>query len=78
MIKSLKGYSLLEGIRGKPRANIESIQSIMMQVSELIVEFPEIFELDLNPIIVNEHKAIVVDARMVVTDCESLSRHIHQ
>lgn len=78
MIKSLKGYSLLEGIRGKPRTNIEAIQSIMMQVSELIVEVPEILELDLNPIIVNEHRAIVVDARMVVTGGKSLSRHILQ
>jgi acetyltransferase len=52
MIRSVKMYKILEGIRGKPPADIESVADCLMRLSQLLIDFPEIVELDMNPIIV--------------------------
>lgn len=64
MITSVKGYPLLQGYRGEPRVNLDSIIDILLRLSSLVEEHPEIEELDLNPVIVHENDAIVVDARI--------------
>jgi len=64
MITSVKGYPLLQGYRGQPRVNLDSIIDILLRLSSLVEEHPEIEELDLNPVIVHENDAIVVDARI--------------
>jgi len=52
MIKSVKMYKVLEGIRGKPPADINAVAECMQRLSQLLVDFEEISELDMNPIIV--------------------------
>jgi len=52
MIKSVKTYKILEGIRGKPPADIDSIVECLLRLSQLMVDFNEIYELDMNPLIV--------------------------
>jgi acyl-CoA synthetase (NDP forming) len=49
MVRSIRGYRLLEGYRGHPPADIEAIQEVLLRVSRLVEEIPEIRELDLNP-----------------------------
>lgn len=50
MVRTIKGYRLLQGYRGQPAADIKAIGDILLRVSRLVEEIPEISELDLNPI----------------------------
>jgi len=50
MVRGIKGYRLLSGYRGHPSADIEAIENVLLRVSRLVEEIPEISELDLNPI----------------------------
>ncbi|HYT53146.1 MAG TPA: GNAT family N-acetyltransferase [Verrucomicrobiae bacterium] len=51
MVRSIKGYRLLEGYRGHPPADIAAIEDLLLRVARLVEEVPEIAELDLNPVI---------------------------
>jgi acetyl-CoA synthetase (ADP-forming) len=66
MIKEVKGYPLLQGYRGKESANISAIVEIILKISKLIEENPQIKELELNPIFVYREKAVGVDARIIL------------
>jgi acyl-CoA synthetase (NDP forming) len=50
MVESIRGYRLLRGYRGHPPADVEAIQEILLRISRLVEEVPEVRELDLNPI----------------------------
>jgi len=50
MVRGIKGYRLLSGYRGHPAADVEAIEDVLLRVSRLVEEIPEISELDLNPI----------------------------
>jgi len=65
MIREIKGYKILKGYRGKSKAKIKSLVDILMRVSKMLKENPEIKELDLNPIFALRDKAIVVDTRII-------------
>jgi acetyltransferase len=70
MVKEIKGYKVLEGFRGKPRADIQAIVDILLKISKLATEMEgTVSELDLNPVIVfpEGRGAKVVDARLVVS-----------
>lgn len=66
MIKEVKAYPLLKGYRNTPPADTEVIIRILMNTSKLVMEHPEIKELDLNPIMVYEKGAKTVDARILL------------
>lgn len=66
MIKEIKAYKMLEGVRGMPPADQEMLVKILMATSKMLEECPEIKELDMNPIIVYEKGARVVDARVIL------------
>jgi acyl-CoA synthetase (NDP forming) len=51
MVRSIKGYRLLEGYRGHPPADVTAIEEILLRVARLVEEVPQIVELDLNPVI---------------------------
>src|SRR5688572_17474058 len=50
MVREIRGYRLLEGYRGHPPADVEAIQEVLLRISRMVEEFPEISELDLNPV----------------------------
>ena len=50
LIRSIKGYRLLQGYRGHPPADVDAIQALLLRLSRLVEEVPAIVELDLNPI----------------------------
>ena len=50
MVREIKGYRLLQGYRGHPAADVEAIEDVLLRLSRLVEEIPEISELDLNPI----------------------------
>lgn len=52
MVREVRFYPLLDGRRGRPPADIEAIQNVLLRVSRLVEEVPEIGELELNPVVV--------------------------
>ncbi len=66
MVREIKAYKILEGARGMPPADQETILDILMRTSEMLMECPEIEELDMNPILVYEKGAKIVDARVII------------
>ena len=64
MVRSLKTFRLLDGYRGTPRADVPSLEEVLLRVSALVEAHPEIAEMDLNPLIVHAAGAVVVDARV--------------
>jgi len=67
MITEIKGYEILKGARGNPPRDIRAIEEVLVKVSKLIMENPEINEIDLNPIFVFENGIQIVDARMILS-----------
>ena len=66
MLESLKSWPLLRGYRGRPGANIDRLIEIIMRFSYLVADYPEIKELDINPLLVTPDDVIALDARVVV------------
>jgi acyl-CoA synthetase (NDP forming) len=52
MVRGVKAYALLEGVRGQPRADIAGIEQCLLRLSQLVTDFPRIQEMDVNPLIV--------------------------
>ncbi|MGV8057976.1 MAG: acetate--CoA ligase family protein [Smithellaceae bacterium] len=65
MIKSLKIYPILKGIRGESGADISGLCELLERISFLAQTAPEITELDINPIMVSKAGCLVVDARII-------------
>lgn len=55
---------LLAGYRGKPAANINAICAVLNRISQLLIENPEVVELDVNPLLASEKGVLALDARM--------------
>lgn len=66
MLEEIQGYELLQGVRGEKRRDLESLADLLLKVSELAVEEPEIREVDLNPVFVYEKGLALVDARIIL------------
>jgi acetyltransferase len=68
MLESLQIYPLLEGYRGATRKNIEKLVEVLIRMSYLAADYPEIKELDINPLIVTPRDVIALDARIVIDE----------
>ncbi|MFW9970686.1 MAG: acetate--CoA ligase family protein [Candidatus Odinarchaeota archaeon] len=70
MVQTIKAFPLLNGYRGQPKSDIDQITEIILKCCKLLLENPEIVELDLNPVIVFERGKglIVVDARIILKE----------
>jgi acetyltransferase len=66
MLESLKSWPLLKGYRGRPGVNINKILEILMRFSYLVADYPEISEMDINPLIVSQSEIMALDARIIV------------
>jgi acyl-CoA synthetase (NDP forming) len=66
MISEVKASIILRGYRGQPPRDIDAIVKILLDTSRLVMEHPEIKELDLNPVMVYEKGAKTVDARIIL------------
>jgi acetate---CoA ligase (ADP-forming) len=64
MIQRLKGYKIIQGVRGKPGVNEERFADAIVRLSALLKAAPEIMELDMNPLLGTPDKVTVVDARV--------------
>jgi acyl-CoA synthetase (NDP forming)/GNAT superfamily N-acetyltransferase len=66
LINSIRSAPLLHGHRGTPAADLEALRDVLLRVSRLTEDLPEITELDLNPVIARPDSAVAVDARIRV------------
>lgn len=70
MVSSLATFPLLQGFRGAPPADVPALEELLLRVSALVEDHPEIVEMDCNPVMVMERGAVVVDARARVEGAE--------
>ncbi len=61
--------------RGAPAVDVEALERILLRVSEMVCELPQLREMDINPIIVDETGALAVDARIVIESAAPSVRH---
>ena len=66
MIKEIKGFEVLNGIRGGKPSDLNALTDILLKTSRVMEENQEIIELDINPIFALEKGAIAVDARIII------------
>ena len=66
MIREIKGFPILDGYRGKPKADLDAIVNTLLTISKLVVKHEEINEMDLNPVFIYEKGLICVDARIIL------------
>ena len=64
MIKSLKSYKIIEGVRGQEGVNQEIFADVLVRLSALLQAAPEIIEMDLNPLLGKADRVVAVDARI--------------
>jgi acetyltransferase len=69
MLTEIRAHALLEGVRGQPPADKEAIVDTLLRVGQLVQDFPEIAELDINPLVVypEQQGAIAIDMRLVLS-----------
>ncbi len=68
MIQEVRGYPLLTGARGQAPVNMEALLRTLQAAAWLLMEFPEIRELDLNPVMVGLEDAVVADGRAILAE----------
>jgi acetyltransferase len=64
MIRSLKSYKIIQGVRGQKGVNEEMFADVMLRLSALLTAAPEIIELDFNPLLGSADRVVAVDARI--------------
>src|SRR3979409_2712849 len=66
MLDGIQAHDMLKGVRGGDAVSREALAEIIVKVSQLVSDFPEIVELDLNPVFATKKDAIAADVRIVV------------
>jgi acetyltransferase len=60
-------HRLLKGYRNCPQVNLEKLEEILIRLSQLVTDFPQISELDMNPLVIKNGLPLAIDARIVLT-----------
>jgi acetyltransferase len=66
LMEETKVYQLLKGYRNVPPANIQLLEEILVRFSQMLVDYPQLKEVDINPLFINDKEAIALDARIVI------------
>lgn len=77
MVNDIRGAAILRGVRGQPSVNQEALASLIVNASQLAADFPEIAEVDLNPVMASPTGVVAVDARILVDFTEAPPRTHH-
>jgi len=70
-IHEIKGFPILDGYRGKPKADLDAIVKTLLKISDLVIKHEEINEMDLNPVFIYENGLVCVDARIILKKPET-------
>jgi acyl-CoA synthetase (NDP forming) len=68
MIKEIKGYPILAGYRGQPVLDLQALADCLLAVAQIAEEYPEIVEIDLNPVFAYPEGILVADARIIMEE----------
>jgi acetyltransferase len=74
MMRQTRIWSLLQGYRDRPAADVDAVVDALVRLSYLIARHPEIRELDINPLLADDKGAIALDARVAIADSRTLPR----
>jgi acetyltransferase len=74
MISELRTAAILKGIRGEPPSDRDSLIENLLRLSQLVIDFPEIEGIDINPVKVLEKGAVAVDARILLKDAKGMAQ----
>lgn len=80
MLESLNSWPLLRGYRGRPRVDLDRVIDILMRLSYLVADHPEICELDINPLLATPTNVVALDARVRIDHdavCEQGRAYAH-
>lgn len=66
MLADLQSWKLLLGMRGKPQSDIDALAHLIATVSQMVMDYPQIKELDLNPVLVSDKGIVIADAKVVL------------
>jgi len=67
MLDAIKGAPLLKGVRGQEGVDRASLANLILRLSQLVTDLPEIQEMDLNPVIVHQDGCSIADARIILS-----------
>jgi acetyl coenzyme A synthetase (ADP forming)-like protein len=77
MLDGIQAAEMLKGVRGSDPVDREALANLIVRVSQLVTDFPEISELDLNPVFATKDSAIAADVRIMVDFNAKPARHRH-
>jgi acetyltransferase len=68
MLEEIRAHALLDGVRGKPGVDKAAIVDVLLRIGQLVQDFPEIAELDINPLMVYppNQGSVAIDMRLVL------------
>jgi acetyltransferase len=66
LMEETKVYQLLKGYRNMPPANLKLLEEILVRFSQMLVDFPQLVEVDINPLLIDEKEAFILDARIII------------
>jgi acyl-CoA synthetase (NDP forming) len=66
MVRAIRGYPLLAGARGRTPLDTAALEKLLVVCSEVMEAYPQIAEMDLNPVLVQEKGVAVLDARVIL------------
>ncbi|MEM3673137.1 MAG: GNAT family N-acetyltransferase [Candidatus Bathyarchaeia archaeon] len=66
LMEETKVYQLLKGYRNMPPANVKLLEEILVRFSQMLVDFPQLVEVDINPLLIDEKEAFILDARIII------------
>ncbi len=67
LMQETKAFTLLQGYRNRPAADMQRLEEMIVRLSQLLIDFPDIAELDMNPVLIKDGKPVAVDARILVS-----------
>ena len=70
LMQETKAFSLLKGYRNRPPADMEQLEEMIIRISQLLIDFPEVAELDMNPVLIKDGRPVAVDVRILVSPLE--------
>ena len=80
MMEETKIYKLLKGYRNSKPVDLKKLEETLLLFSQFLIDFPQIKEIDINPLLINEKDALILDARIVINEdrvCKKIEPHEH-
>jgi acetyltransferase len=72
MMEGTKVYNILKGFRNRPAADLTRLEELMIRLSQLVCDFSQIEEIDINPLVIVNREPVALDARVIVSPSEKL------